>query len=110
LKNFEGVIEEGIRVARPGGFIVLGIPNLAHLINRVRLLFGLQPMCIHVGGPHLRGFTHKAFLQLLRSNEKVTLVDYTGTLMYPLPYSIGNFFAKCFVGLAGYTCYLLKKN
>ena len=49
LKNYREVINEVIRVARRGGYIVFGIPNLAHLINRIYLILGIQPMCIQLG-------------------------------------------------------------
>lgn len=109
LINFTKVIDEITRVTRKGGYIIIGIPNLAHLINRSYLLLGLQPMCIHLTGPHVRGFTHNAFKKYLNTLDGLKLIDYTGALMYPLPLFISNFLAKYFIGLSGYTCYLLKK-
>lgn len=41
LKNYRGVFEDVIRVTKPGGYIIVGIPNLAHLINRLFLLLGI---------------------------------------------------------------------
>ena len=110
LKNYMKVIDEVIRVTRKGGYIVFGIPNLAHLINRIYLLLGVQPLCILLSGPHVRGYTHSAFIKLLNSVERVKMVDYTGTIMYPLPLILAKFLAKHFVGLSGYTCYLLQKT
>jgi len=65
LKNFKEIINEIIRVTVKEGYIVIGIPNLAHLINRIYLLFGIQPMCIHLNSHHVRGYTHSSFLNLL---------------------------------------------
>ena len=109
LKNYRKVIDDLIRVTKKGGYIAVGIPNLAHLINRIYLLFGIQPMCIHLDGPHVRSFTHKSFVKMLASLLEVKLIDYKGSLMYPLPLIIAKFLAKHFVGLSGYTCYLLRK-
>jgi ubiquinone/menaquinone biosynthesis C-methylase UbiE len=110
LKNFREIINEIIRVTVKEGYIVIGIPNLAHLINRIYLLFGIQPMCIHLNGPHVRGYTHISFLNLLKSIQKVKLIDNTGAIMYPLPFFISNYLSKYLIGLSGYTCYLLQKE
>ena len=48
LKNDTLILHEIIRVTRIKGFIFVGIPNLAHLINRLYLMFGRQPMCIDI--------------------------------------------------------------
>lgn len=110
IKNYKHVIRELIKVTKSGGYVVIGIPNLAHLINRIYLLIGLQPMCIHLNGSHVRGFTHRGFYKLLKSYHEVKLVDCTGELIYPLPYFMTKLFPEKFIGLAGYICYLLKKK
>lgn len=109
LKNYRTVIDNLIRVTKKNGFIILGIPNLAHLINRIFLLFGKQPMCIDIDSSHVRGFTHKSFSLKLSSMTNVELIDCKGALMYPLPFFLGNFFSKHFIGFSGYVCYLLRK-
>lgn len=109
LKNYRKVIDDIIRVTKREGYVVFGIPNLAHLINRIYLLFSIQPLCICLDGNHVRAFTHTSFLALLRSLEGVNVIDYTGSLMYPLPFRLGNLLARHFVGLSGYVCYLLRK-
>lgn len=110
LKNYKKVINEAIRVTRKGGHILIGIPNLSHLVNRILLLFGIQPLCTALDGPHLHGFTHRSFIKLLKSLDQVAMVDCTGTVMYPLPYFLARIMSKHFVGLTGYTCYLLRKK
>ena len=109
LKNYKKTISDAIRVTKNQGYLVFGIPNLAHLINRIYLLFGFQPMCIHLDSSHVRSFTHKDFVKLLNSLESVKLVDYKGSLMYPLPFFIANRIKDHFIGLSGYVCYLLQK-
>lgn len=109
LKNYRKVINEMIRITKRSGYIIIGIPNLAHLINRIYLLFGIQPMCIDIDSSHVRAFTHKSFVKKISSIQNVTLIDYKGSLMYPLPFFIGNQISDYFVGLSGYVCYLLRK-
>ena len=110
LRNYRQVIKDAIRVTKNGGYILIGIPNLSHLINRILLLFGIQPLCTSLDGPHIHGFTHKSFLKLLMSLDRVEIIDFTGTVMYPLPYFLAKIMSKHFVGLTGYTCYLLRKK
>ena len=109
LKNYKKTISEAIRVTKNEGYIVFGIPNLAHLINRIYLLFGFQPLCIHLDSSHVRSFTHRNFVKLLNSLESVRLIDCKGSLMYPLPFLIANRIKDHFIGLTGYVCYLLQK-
>jgi len=110
LKNYAKLLDELIRVTKKGGYILIGIPNLAHLINRIYLLFGIQPMCIALDGPHVRSFTHRNFVKMLSSLPRVKLIDYEGSLMYPLPFFLGRLLALRCVGLSGYVCYLLQKK
>jgi ubiquinone/menaquinone biosynthesis C-methylase UbiE len=109
LKNYKKVVEELIRITCNQGYIAIGIPNLAHLINRLYLIFGIQPLCLTLNSSHVRGFTHKAFLEMLTIFDEVALVDCRGALMYPLPYNIAKALAAYLPGLSGYVCYLLKK-
>jgi ubiquinone/menaquinone biosynthesis C-methylase UbiE len=110
IKNYKHVIDEIIRVTNKKKYILLGILNLAHLINRIYLLFGIQPLCIRADSSHVRGFTHKAFLEILKSIENIKLKGSTGSCMYPLPYVMDKFLSSRFTGFAGYTCYLLEKT
>jgi 2-polyprenyl-3-methyl-5-hydroxy-6-metoxy-1,4-benzoquinol methylase len=109
LKNYQNVINQIIRVTKIGGYIVLGVPNLAHLINRIYLLFGRQPLCIDIDSSHVRGFTHKSLSLKLSSIKGLELIDIKGSLMYPLPFFIAKLLSKYFISLSGYVCYLLKR-
>ena len=110
LKNYNDVLNEIVRVTYKKGYILIGIPNLAHLINRIYLAIGIQPMCIGIDSSHVRGFTHKAFIKKLRRNQEMKLISYTGSVMYPLPYFLAKRISKHFLNLTGYTCYLLQKS
>jgi len=110
LKNYKKVIDDLIRVTCHKGYIAIGIPNLAHLINRLYLIYGVQPMCLTLNSSHVRGFTHKSFIEMLSTLEEVTLVDCRGEMMYPFPYSIAKTLTRYLTGLSGYVCYLLKRK
>jgi ubiquinone/menaquinone biosynthesis C-methylase UbiE len=109
LKHYRKVIDDLIRITSEKGYIIIGIPNLSHLINRIYLLFGRQPLCIHLDSSHVRSFTHKNFSKMLISLKMVKLLECNGSLMYPLPYFIANRIKGHFTGLSGYVCYLLQK-
>jgi 2-polyprenyl-3-methyl-5-hydroxy-6-metoxy-1,4-benzoquinol methylase len=62
LLDGAAVIRKLAGIVRPGGHLVITTPNLASLVNRVRLLFGrdLDPLTIdrgEVGNQHIRVFT-----------------------------------------------------
>lgn len=110
LKNIFLPLSEMERVLKPGGFLALGIPNLAGLHNRVLLALGLQPACNDITGPHIRCFAHKAFLRFLASNPNFRLVSFSGSSLYPLPYPAVDYGARFLPGLSAYTFYLLQKE
>ena len=58
VKNVVAALQEVNRVLRPRGVLVVAIPNLAALHNRLLLLAGRQPATLHINnGDHVRGFT-----------------------------------------------------
>ena len=71
LKNVFFCLAECGRVLKVGGHLAVGIPNLAGLVNRVYLLLGRQPMCLEFPGPHVRAFTHRAFVAFVRFVHKL---------------------------------------
>lgn len=110
LKNIFLPLSEMDRVLKPGGRLAIGIPNLAGLHNRLLLALGFQPLCNAITGPHVRCFTHKGFLEFLRSNGDFTVEAVAGSSLYPLPWPLVDIGAKFSPGLCAYTFYLLRKN
>ncbi len=70
------IIEEIRRVLKPGGTLVLEVPNIAYLKYRIQLLFGKLPITsssynwkeIGWDGGHLHYFTLSSLRNLLESN------------------------------------------
>jgi len=109
LKNIFLPLSEMDRVLRIGGHLIIGIPNLAALHNRFFIMFGKQPSCNIIMGPHIRCFTHKGFLEFIRQNTNFKLQSTSAATLYPFPYPIVEYCAKYFPGYSSYTFYLLKK-
>lgn len=109
LKNIFLPLSEMDRVLRIGGHLIIGIPNLAALHNRIFILFGRQPSCNVIMGPHIRCFTHKGFLEFIKQNTNFELQAISAATLYPFPYPVVQYCAKYFPGLSSYTFYLLRK-
>jgi ubiquinone/menaquinone biosynthesis C-methylase UbiE len=109
LKNIFLPLSEMDRILKVGGHLIIGIPNLASLLNRIFILFGRQPMCNEIMGPHIRCFTHRGFLKFVKLNANFELISIDAASLYPLPYPLLQYCAKYLPGLSSYTFYLLKK-
>ena len=62
-KNIFWIMHEVNRVLKVGGTMVVGVPNLASMHNRLLLFMGFQPTCIQIHSAHLRGFTKRGMQQ-----------------------------------------------
>ncbi|MBE7445766.1 MAG: class I SAM-dependent methyltransferase [Planctomycetia bacterium] len=67
LYNSDLFILEMSRILKPSGLLFITTPNLASWLDRVTLLFGLQPFCTEVSNIS-RKFGRENFYKLLRSN------------------------------------------
>lgn len=110
LKNIFLPLSEMDRILKIGGHLIIGIPNIAALHNRFFILFGRQPSCSTIEGPHVRSFTHKEFLKFIKKNTNFEVQSIGAATLYPLPYPVVKYCAKYFPGLSSYTFYLLKKT
>jgi 2-polyprenyl-3-methyl-5-hydroxy-6-metoxy-1,4-benzoquinol methylase len=108
LKNPHICLAEAERVLKTGGFLAVGVPNLAGLMNRLQLLAGGQPMAAEFPGPHVRGFAHGTMLRFLRSNSAFTVERALGSSLYPLPWPLVAI--QSFPSLSAYAFTLLKKK
>jgi SAM-dependent methyltransferase len=85
LKELPWFFAEVARVLTTGGLAVIGCPNLASWHNRLALLFGRQPPCMKVLGPHVRGFTRPGLRQFIQQGGYFDVVATKGSNFYPVP-------------------------
>jgi ubiquinone/menaquinone biosynthesis C-methylase UbiE len=110
LKNWIWAFHELARVTKPGGVLIVGVPNLAAFHNRLLILFGRQPSCIKADGPHVRGFTHHELQRLARSASGLKMIDTGGTIVYGFPPAVGRRLGKAFPSLSATVLMAFRKT
>lgn len=94
LKNWIWALHEQFRVTRVGGMVIVGVPNMAALHNRILILCGRQPTCVKANGPHVRGFTLHELQRLAVRLKDVRLQDSKGTFVYGFPPAVGKWLGR----------------
>ncbi len=87
VKEIFWILHECARVLRVGGSLVVGVPNLASLHNRLLLAIGRQPTSVANWSAHVRGYTRADLVATLEKPFPggFRLVDTAGANFYPLP-------------------------
>lgn len=96
LKHWVFSLFEITRVLKVGGFLVIGVPNLAAFHNRILLMCGRQPTCIHPSGMHVRGFTYQGLAEVVEFKGVYRIVDHQGRVFFPFPRRIALRLARLF--------------
>jgi len=96
VKEFFWIASEMNRVLKPGGLLIVGVPNLASWHNRLLLLLGRQPTSIRLLGPHVRGYTKQSLVGAMTQYGGFSFLASAGTNFYPLPTTIAKILAKLF--------------
>lgn len=99
------------RILRMGGLLIVGVPNLASLQDRITLLLGHQPTCAKVLGAHVRGFTYHGFTSFIENDNLFELVGFAGSgALKIFPKLATAIFFKLIKIKEGCFCDVLKKN
>lgn len=98
------------RVVRKGGMVIIGCPNLASWHNRAALLFGRQPPCMKLLGPHVRGITRSGFGQFIEYGGYFAVERSVGSNFYPLPTAANRAVAAVLPGLCASMHFLVRRT
>jgi len=81
------ILDQISRSLKVGGRLMIGVPNLAALHNRILLALGMQPSPLKNNSAHLRGFTKGDLIRLLDSGFPggYKLRSFGGSNFYPFP-------------------------
>ena len=109
VKELFWVVSELSRVCKVGGRLLLGVPNLGSLHNRVALLAGRQPPAIHVFGPHVRGFTREGLRDFLEAGDVLKVERTLGCNFFPFPPAVSRPLARLLPGMAVVSLFVVKK-
>ena len=109
LKEIHLVTDEIHRVLKPNGLLLVSVPNLAALHNRLLLLFGRQPTTLRAMTEHVRGFAPDEFVRFLTLNGLFDLVSYKASGFYPIPPPLSGLLSKVFPRLSVFQIALLRK-
>lgn len=112
LKDIWWVMDQMATVLKTGGHLLIGIPNLASLHNRVLLTLGKQPTSIQNNSAHVRGYTLGDMLAFVNAGHPAgfELVGYKGANFYPFPPAVAKPLAAIFPTMSWGLTICLKKT
>lgn len=106
------IFHEISRVLTVRGKLVLGVPNLASLHNRILLGLGRQPSSIKTRSAHVRGFTRQDLLDFFGAvwANGYVLKSFGGGNFYPFPPILSKPLAQLLPNMAWSIFLLLEKQ
>ncbi len=112
VKELFWIFHEVSRVLPVGGKLILGVPNLAALHNRILLAFGGQPSPLKNNSAHIRGYTKGDLLRFLEScfPGGYRLLGFGGSNFYPFPPFLARPLARLLPNMAWGIFFLFEKR
>lgn len=83
LKNIYQPLSEIHRVLKPGGHLILSVPNMSALHNCALFILGRQPTTMTIMDAHVRGFALWSFGQFLELNGHFRIKETKGFGLHP---------------------------
>lgn len=101
-KEIFWILDQCSHALRVGGSLMVGVPNLAALHNRILLALGQQPSPLKNNSAHVRGYTKPDMKALLASawSEGYALQGFGGSNFYPFPPVLAKPLARAFPSMA----------
>lgn len=111
VKELFWIVHEASRVLKIGGHLIVGVPNVASLHNRLGLLFGKHPTQAKACSAHIRIFSKQDFLLFLEEGFPggYALDGFAGSQFYPFPRAVARVLARL-MPTAAYSIYFLLRK
>lgn len=111
-KEIFWINHEIFRCLKPGGTLILAMPNVLSLHNRILMLFGFHPTCNKSISAHVRVFSKRDVYEFYKTiGDKFTkIVKHSGSQFYPFPKVISRPLSAVFPNLAFTSFYVIKKT
>lgn len=111
-KELFWIMHEIARSLKIGGSLIVGVPNVASLHNRIGLLFGKHPTQAKACSAHIRCFSKNDFLLFLQEcfPEGYSLNSFDGSQFYPFPSVLSQPLARFLPSMAFSIFFLLQKT
>ena len=88
--DYHHVFDEAYRVLKLGGTVIISVPNIAYIRNRVELLFGKKPSSLFF--QHIRAWTKESLKQTMRQHGfQPTLWRGTFPIDFPIVSQVARF-------------------
>jgi len=111
-KEIFWIMHEMTRTLKVGGHMIVGVPNVLSLHNRLLMLFGRHPTQHKLYSAHVRPFSRRdteKFLEVCWPGG-YRVVKFSGSQFYPFPRRIARLFARMFPSAAFSVFWLLRKT
>ena len=109
-KEIFWIFSEISRTLKKGGVLIVGVPNLLSMHNRVLILLGQQPMSIELLGPHVRGFTVPGFKKFVEADGYFKILKLRGSGFYPFPPSSSKLLSRLFPTFSVCLFFLIQRQ
>lgn len=109
-KEIFWIFSEYARILRPGGRLIIGVPNLASLHNRLLLLCGLHPTAQQTLSAHVRSFTLGDLRNFAQAGGLFRFIERRGSNFYPFPPMLSRPLARLFPSMAWGLFVLLERT
>jgi SAM-dependent methyltransferase len=109
-KEIFWIFSEISRTLKKGGRVIVGVPNLLSMHNRVMMFFGQQPISIELLGPHVRGFTVPGFKKFVEADDYFKVLKIRGSNIYPFPPSASKLLSRLFPTFSVGLFFLIRRQ
>ena len=109
-KEIFWIFGEISRVLKEHGIVIIGLPNLAALHNRLILLAGGQPTCIEPMSEHVRGFTKPAFERFIVTGGYFKLLNVFGSKFIHSLLKLAKYYVGCYLTCSTSLFYVVERT